>query len=98
MKNNSTISKNSKELAHALGLSPVDAFEWEVRYLITKRIIFSAHASEMTITSIAKNAGTSRARVTRILKDDTLGISLDVLVRVLAAIGDEMKISFKKSA
>ena len=97
-KNKVVINKNSKELAASLGLSPLDAIEWEVRLMISNKIISSAESSNLTITDIAKITGTSRARITKILKNDTHGISLDVLVRVLGALGEKMKISFKKAA
>ncbi len=97
-KNKTVINKNSKELAASLGLSPLDAIEWEVRLMITNKIISSAERSDLTITEIAKIAGTSRARITKILNNDTHGISLDVLVRVLGALGEQIKISFKKAA
>jgi hypothetical protein len=97
-KNKVVVTKKSKELAAALGLSPLDAIEWEVRLMITNKIISSSESSDLTVTDIAKIAGTSRARITKILKNDTHGISLDVLVRVLGALGEEMKISFKKAA
>jgi hypothetical protein len=95
---NKLVNKNAKELAEALGLSHVDAIEWEVRFLITKRIIDTYKKHDSTITEIAKNSGTSRGRITKILKEETQGISLDVLVRVLGSMGEEMKVSFKKSA
>lgn len=97
-KNKVVVTKKSKELAAALGLSPLDAIEWEVRLMITNKIISSSESSDLTVTDIAKIAGTSRSRITKILKNDTHGISLDVLVRVLGALGEEMKISFKKAA
>jgi predicted XRE-type DNA-binding protein len=97
-KNKSIVNKNSKELAATLGLSPLDAIEWEIRLLITNKIISSFEKSDLTVTEIAKTAGTSRARITKILKNDTQGISLDVLVRVLGTLGEKMKISFKKAA
>jgi hypothetical protein len=92
------VNKNSKELASSLGLSPLDAIEWEVRFMITNKIISSANCSDLTVTDLAALSGTSRARITKILKSDTNGISLDVLVRVLGALGETMKISFKKAA
>ena len=97
-KKNKLIAHNPKELAESLGLGPLDAIEWEVRHVITSKIVESAEKSEMTVTEIAKKSGTSRGRVTKILKNDTYGISLDVLVRVLGALGEEMKISFRKAA
>lgn len=97
-KTNKIVNKNAKELAKSLGLSALDAIEWEVRFMITNKIIESANESELTITDIAKLSGTSRARITKILKNDTFGISLDVLVRVLGSLGEEVRISFKKAA
>lgn len=97
-KNNTVVTRTSKELAEALGLTPADAVEWEVRIKITNKIISTVQNNGMTVTEIAKEAGTSRARVTNILKGNTFGISLDVLFRVLGAVGEEVKISFKKAA
>ncbi len=51
--------------------------------MVTNKIISSAKASELTVTDLAALSGTSRGRITKILKSDTYGISLDVLVRVL---------------
>lgn len=97
-KTNKVVSKTSKDVAEALGLTPAHAIEWEVRNMITKKIIEKAKKEEMSAASIAKESGTSRARITKILKGDTFGISLDVLIRVLSAVGEEMKISFRKAA
>jgi predicted XRE-type DNA-binding protein len=97
-KQKKVINKSPKDLAKSLGLSPLTALDWEIRNQITKRIAQRLKFTDLTITRIAKLSGTSRARVTRILKADTLGISLDVLFRVLGALGDEVKLSFKKIA
>ncbi len=94
-KNNIVISKNANDIASALGLTSSDALEWEVRRSVTKKIIATNLKKSFTVTQLAKDAGTSRARVTRILKDDTLGISLDVLFRVLGACGQKVKLSFQ---
>lgn len=97
-KNKSIVNKNPKELAVSLGLSPLDAIEWQIRHIITQKIIDSAKKNKMTVTDIAKKAGTSRARISKILKSDNQGISLDILIRILAVLGNEIKISFKKAA
>jgi transcriptional regulator with XRE-family HTH domain len=80
-------NKLSCDLAESLGLNSSDALEWEVRHSITKKIIDTVDKQEVSVTQLAKDAGTSRGRVTKILKDDTFGISLDVLFRVLGATG-----------
>jgi predicted XRE-type DNA-binding protein len=92
------INKTSADLAESLGLNSSVAVEWEVRSSVTKKIIESATKSEITVTDLAKLASTSRSRVTKILKDDTYGISLDVLFRVLGAVGQNVKLSFKKAS
>lgn len=98
MKNKVFVAKNAKELAELLDLTPADALEWEFRHTVTMRIIESFSKRGYTVTEVAASAQTSRARVTKILKHHSVGISLDVLIRVLAAVGDEVKLTFKKAA
>ena len=93
-----TVCRNAKELAEAIGLDPCHAIEWELRSSVTHKIIGSFQKEGQTITHIANKAQTSRARVTRILKGDSHGISLDVLFKVLAAVGQRIQISYKKAA
>lgn len=93
-----TVCRTSQELAKAMELDPCHAIEWELRYSVTEKIIESFQKNRQTITELSKKAQTSRARITRILKGDSHGISLDVLFRVLAAIGQTIKISYKKAA
>lgn len=97
-KTKTIISKTSKDVAEALGLTPAHALEWEIRNTITNKIIEKAKQKEISAAQIAKQSGTSRARATKILKGDTYGISLDVLVRVLHSVGEKIKISFQKAA
>ncbi len=92
------ISRNAKELAQALNLDESVGVEWAMRFSLTQRIIEIVKRDHIKITEIAKKAETSRARITRILKGDTFGISLDVLARILGAIGQKAKITFSKSA
>ena len=97
-KNNKVINKTPNDLAKSLGLSSSDALEWEVRHSITKKIVDIVAKKSLTVTQLAKDSGTSRGRVTKILKEDTFGISLDVLFRVLGATGQTVKLSYKKVA
>lgn len=92
------VTKTTKQLADSIGLSLADSIEWEVRYSITSKIIETVQKNKMTVTEVAKKAGTSRARITKVLKGDSLGISLDVLVKIVASLGQIVKIRFKKAA
>lgn len=85
-----------EELAELLGLHPSVAVEWELRHDITKRICKLAKESKVRVSHLAKAVGTSRARITKILKGEDIGISLDVLARVLGVLGEKVKVSFEK--
>ena len=92
------ITRDAKELAEVMGLGPADAVEWELRHSLTRRIIETAERNRLTVTQIAKGAKTSRARITNVLKGDSQGISIDVLLRILGATGQTIKISYMKAA
>ena len=95
---NKKITKTSKQLSKALGLTPADAVEWELRYSISNKIIQIVAKQDLSVTEVAKRSGTSRARITKVLKGDTLGISLDVLVKIVASLGQTIKVNFRKAA
>lgn len=97
-KKKTVTNKNAKELANSLGLSSSDAVEWEIRHSVSQKIIEAVNKNSLTVTQLAKDSGTSRARVTKILKEDSVGISLDVLFRVLGATGYKVKLSYSKAA
>lgn len=98
VKTQATVCRNPKELAEAMGLNPCHAMEWEMRDNVTRKIIEVFQKSGQTVTGLAKKSQTSRARITRILKGDSFGISLDVLFRILVAIGQKITITYKKAA
>ncbi len=92
------VAKNPEDLVRLLGLHPSVAVEWELRRDITNRICRVAKTKKVKVSHLAKAAETSRARITKILKGEDIGISLDVLARVLGVLGERVKISFEKVA
>ena len=94
----SVINKDPKELAASLGLNPHNAIEWEVRYSVANKIIETAKKRRLSVTEMAKLAGTSQTRIIKILKGDTFGISLDVLFKVLGSTGQIVKLSYRRVA
>ena len=80
-----------------LKLGSADLLEWKVRADVIQQIIENFSSKKLKITFLAKKARTSRSRITRILKFDTAGISLDVLLRVLAETGQRIEIRFLKT-
>jgi len=91
------VARDAKELAEVMGLTPADAVEWELRYSLTQKIIEMSERNRLTVTQIAKRSKTSRSRVTHVLKGDSQGISIDVLLRILGATGQTIRISYIKA-
>ncbi len=92
------VARNAKELAKALGLTPADGLEIEIRSDLNDKIIEVVNKRGLTHAQIAKLARTSRTRVTAILNRNTHDISTDLMLRVLASIGVQARLQFKKAA
>lgn len=92
-----TITKNASELAQALGLSPANGVEIEVRSALNDKIIEIVEKYELTHQEVAKLAETSRTRVTAILNHNTQDVSTDLMLRILARLGYRAKIIFSKA-
>src|SRR6266851_4121241 len=91
------IAATPEELASALGLSPAAAKEWHVQHVLLKRLKEITRKQGITHAEIARRAGTSRTRVTAILNDDLEHVSTDLLIRILASLGYQVRVSVVRS-
>ncbi|CAI4033908.1 HTH_37 domain-containing protein [Nitrospira tepida] len=99
MKTRKTVTvRTADELGRALGLSQADTAEMEFRSELTLALAEIIQAGRLTHAEIARLAGTSRTRVTGIANGNTHGVSIDVLIRVLAATGHRAEARVKKAA
>ncbi len=92
------VTRNARELAKALGLTPADGVEIEIRSDLNDKIIEVVNKRGLTHSQVAKLAHTSRTRVTAILNRNTHDISTDLMLRILASLGVQAKLQFKKAA
>ena len=92
------VARNAKELAKALGLTPADAVEFEIRSALNDKIVEVVNEGGLTHAQVATLAHTSRTRVTAILNRNTQDISTDLLLRVLGSLGVQAKLQFTKAA
>ncbi len=92
------VARNARELAKALGLTPADGVEIEIRSDLNDKIIEVVNKRGLTHSQVAKLAHTSRTRVTAILNRNTHDISTDLMLRILASLGVQAKLQFKKAA
>jgi predicted XRE-type DNA-binding protein len=91
------VTSTPEELAATLGLSPLEAREWQVQYVLLKRLKEAVLSRKLTHAEIAKRAGTARSRVTAILNDDLEHVSTDLLIRILGSLGYRVKVSVVRS-
>jgi len=92
------VTRTAEQLAKALGLTPADGAEIELRSALNSKIIEAVHRKSLTHAQVARLARTSRTRVTAIMNRNTKNISTDLLLRVLYALGYAAKITFKNAA
>ncbi len=91
------IAATPEALTGVLGLSATDAKEWQVQHVLVKRLQEIARDRKFTHAEIAKRSGTSRTRVTSILNDNLNHVSTDLLIRILASLGYQVKISVTRT-
>jgi predicted XRE-type DNA-binding protein len=97
-KSKAIVTRNAAELAKALGLTPADGAEIELRSNLNSKIAEIVERKGLTHAQVARLARTSRTRVTAILNRNTKDISTDLMLRVLYALGYTAKIRFQKAA
>ena len=91
-------TRTAGELAEALGLTPADGAEIQLRSDLNSKIIEVVGAKGLTHAQVARLARTSRTRVTAIMNRNTMEVSTDLLLRVLYALGYTARITFQKAA
>ncbi len=94
----SIVTKDSKELAIALGFNATVGLEFEIRSDLNDKIIETVAKRGLTHAQVAKLAKTSRTRITALMNRQSKEISTDLMLRILGAIGVRAKIQFKKLA
>lgn len=96
--NKTLVARNSKELADALGLTGADRAAMEIQFELAEQIALETRRAGMTHAQLAQLAGASRPRVTAILNGNLDGVSTDLLLRILAALGVRVRLRFHRAA
>jgi predicted XRE-type DNA-binding protein len=97
-KKKKVVTRTAAELAGALGLTPADGAEIELRSDLNNKIVEEVKRRGLTHAEVARKAKTSRTRVTAILNRNTRDVSTDLLLRVLYALGWSARIKFRRAA
>jgi plasmid maintenance system antidote protein VapI len=81
------VTRNARELAKVLGLSPADGMEIEFRSDLNDKIIEVVNKKGLTQSEVARLARTTRTRVTAILNRNAHDILTNLTLRILASLG-----------
>lgn len=92
------VARNPKELADVLGLSDADRAAIEIQLELAGQIGVEVRRAGMTHAQLAQLAGASRPRITSILNGNLDGVSTDLLLRILAALGVRVRLRFHRAA
>ena len=87
-------ARTTKELTRLLDLSDEDAVEIDLRVDLNDKIIEVVKRRKLTHAAVAQLAHTSRTKITALLNRNTRHISPSMMIRVLAALGIRVKVSF----
>ena len=96
--NKTLVARNSKELAETLGLTEADRAAMEIQFELAEKIALETRRTGMTHAQLAQLAGASRPRVTAILNGNLDGVSTDLLLRILSALGVRVRLRFHRAA
>ena len=83
-------------LARTLGLSGVEAQEWQVQHALLKRLRHAVSEQALTHAEVARRGRSSRTRVTSILNGNLDNVSSDLLIRLLSALGYRVRVSVSR--
>jgi len=91
------VARTPEDLARAMGLSAATAKEWQVQHALLKRLKAIVQREKITHAQIAMRSGTSRTRITAILIDDLEHVSIDLLIRIIGALGYRVRVSVTRA-
>ncbi|MCX6602380.1 MAG: XRE family transcriptional regulator [Acidobacteria bacterium] len=97
MKTKTVTVKTPEALAHTLGLSGLEAPEWQVQHELLTRLRQIVAEGALTHAEVAKRGGSSRTRVTSILNGNLDNVSSDLLIRLIAALSYRVSITVART-
>jgi predicted XRE-type DNA-binding protein len=89
-------ARSAKELARILDLPPEAAQEWEVQSGLVDELAAIVAKEGLTHAMVARRAKTSRTRITSILNRNLLHVSTDLIIRVIASLGYEVRFTVSR--
>jgi predicted XRE-type DNA-binding protein len=86
------INRAAKHLGEMLDLSESDIALMEYKADLSRIAVKSIAASQMSVNEIVEKSGVSRSKVSAIKNGATINVSIDLLLRIIAATGTKITI------
>jgi predicted XRE-type DNA-binding protein len=87
-----TVNRSAQQIGEALGLSEGDIALMEYKADLSRIAVKSIAVSEMMVNEIVEKSGVSRSKVSAVKNGATIGVSIDLLLRIIAATGTRITI------
>jgi predicted XRE-type DNA-binding protein len=86
------IIRNAAELADALNLSEVDAALMIYKAEMSQIAVQAIQNSGMSVNEVVEKSGVARSKVSAVKNGATVSVSIDLLVKIIAATGTKLKV------
>ena len=86
------IARNSEEIGDLLGLNSSEKALMKHKAEITKIAIKAIEESEMPVNEIVRLSGVARSKVSAVKNGATVSVSIDLLIKIIAATGTKISI------
>jgi predicted XRE-type DNA-binding protein len=86
------VSRAAKHLGEMLDLSESDIALMQYKADLSRIAVKSITASQMSVNEIVEKSGVSRSKVSAIKNGATINVSIDLLLRIIAATGTKITI------
>ena len=85
-------TQTTADLAELLGLSKVEAALMHYKADISKIAVTAIENSGMSVNEIVQHSGVARSKVSAVKNGATVSVSIDLLVKIIAATGTKLKV------
>ena len=86
------IARNADELGELLGLTPSETALMKYKTKISSIAVKAMTESELSVNEIVERSGVARSKVSAVKNGATVSVSVDLLLKIIAATGTRLTI------
>ena len=86
------VTRSAQELGNALGLNEAETALMELKADLSRLAVEAITRSRMSVNEIVERSGVARSKVSAVKNGATVSVSIDLLVKIIAASGKRLKV------